>query len=502
MKMLFRFSKTIHKYLGLLLALFLLWMGLSGILLNHPNALKRISIPLWAMPDAYAFTRWNRGSLRDALIPVDAPETVVVAGKQGVWVSRNRGESFQSVNRGFPANRGAFCLFHDQGLQRLVVGTETGVYQLKLGEDGWNQPLPQLFWEPMAGLENQRVVSLFTMAGQFIATTGSGLFQWSGEQFSALTLPGPAGEGASISLAMLLLHIHDGSILGFPGRILVDVAGAVLVFLALSGIYIWYMSGRLGKFRGKRSYVRLFRFCYAKHFRWGIWFSLILIPVTITGFLIRPPFLPLVYHLFGGQVSPGAVSNDNPWKENIHQATYQSLASGKGRLVLSTKKGVYLLAVDQGKIVDAPAVRQALPVRISGMGANIFKTLDRNQLMVGSFSGAAVLDDHFNVVWSRPRTRAMGALISQGKPVGIAEFRQGYLPLEHASPVMTMPRQLNESGRVRLWFALFELHNGRIFQGLLGGFTWMIIPVGGLLSLLILGTGCFDWAYRKGWFKR
>ena len=47
------------------------------------------------------------------------------------------------------------------------------------------------------------------------------------------------------------------------------------------------------------------------------------------------------------------------------------------------------------------------------------------------------------------------------------------------------------------WNFLFELHNGRIFKGMLGSFYILIIPLGGIIGLLILLSGIFDYWFIK-----
>jgi hypothetical protein len=40
MKILFKISKWLHKYIGLVLLLFLMWMSISGVLMNHPELIS------------------------------------------------------------------------------------------------------------------------------------------------------------------------------------------------------------------------------------------------------------------------------------------------------------------------------------------------------------------------------------------------------------------------------------------------------------------------------
>jgi hypothetical protein len=41
-----------------------------------------------------------------------------------------------------------------------------------------------------------------------------------------------------------------------------------------------------------------------------------------------------------------------------------------------------------------------------------------------------------------------------------------------------MPKELTAAGRIPLWHALFELHNGRIFQDWIGAAHWLVVPLG------------------------
>ena len=494
MKFVYRMSKLFHKYLGLTLSLFLLWMGASGILINHPGALKKVELPRDVLPRGYEFDNWNRGSFQDGIILDGHPGAVVVAGGQGLWLSRDHGQTFESFNRGLPPEKAVFCLVQDT--QGLYAGTKTGVYGLELPPELWDASGLKPVWKPMTGLEDKGVTSLFFMENTLVAGTDSGLFQWAGEGgFLPLDLPDLPGASASVSLAGLLLSIHDGSILGLPGKLVVDLTGLVLVFLSLSGVYVWFLGGRLGAFKGKRRYLRLFRFCYSRHLKWGIWFSLVLIPITITGFLVRPPFLILLYKHVGPRIDISASPGENSWEGQIDKACFFS-----NSILVSTRRGFYQIPLDsEGKLGAVEGLN--LPIRISGMGTTVLKPLSHREFLVGSFAGMALLDGKLNKVWSLPpRTRVAGAL-SHGEQIrGYIDFHKGYTPLNH-TPNFRMPPSLNGGGKTSLWFLMFELHNGRIFSGLLGPHTWMIIPLGGMLCLLTLFTGCFDWAYRKGYLR-
>lgn len=49
-KALFALSRRLHRYAGLLLLLYLIFVGVTGILLNHPTMISALSVPRWLVP--------------------------------------------------------------------------------------------------------------------------------------------------------------------------------------------------------------------------------------------------------------------------------------------------------------------------------------------------------------------------------------------------------------------------------------------------------------------
>ena len=80
MKWLFRTSKWIHKYLGLLLILFIGWMSVSGILMNHPDWISGLSVPRWLVPPQYRIHNWSRGALRVGVFSEQDPAVGYIGG--------------------------------------------------------------------------------------------------------------------------------------------------------------------------------------------------------------------------------------------------------------------------------------------------------------------------------------------------------------------------------------------------------------------------------------
>jgi hypothetical protein len=91
-----------------------------------------------------------------------------------------------------------------------------------------------------------------------------------------------------------------------------------------------------------------------------------------------------------------------------------------------------------------------------------------------------------------------GVAVYRGRPLAVADYRTGLLSLtRHGRWQPEMPEELTAAGRISLWHALFELHNGRIFQDWIGAAHWLVVPLGGLLLLLVIATGTIDWLRRQ-----
>ena len=97
-----KISRWLHKYLGLVLLLFLAWMSLSGILLNHPNLIQNVSVHRIFVPKQYQPNNWNRSSLKGIEYMGDS---LLLYGRQGVYLSHDKGQSFTTFMKGeFPTS--------------------------------------------------------------------------------------------------------------------------------------------------------------------------------------------------------------------------------------------------------------------------------------------------------------------------------------------------------------------------------------------------------------
>lgn len=533
---LYKLSKEIHLYSSLFLSLFILWMSASGILLNHPGLISTLSLPLKVMPASYGFNKWNRYAFRDAVFinhldagdqadnhfndvntiknagtSLNKKELIFVCGKQGVWKSSNNGLSFQSANQGFPESawlKDTLCLLSDKQENLLYAGTRQGLWVYDFTTDHWRK-IEKLDGNKIVSLiQNKRKIYAFTPSHCFVKDISTA------DTFQKMVLRSGENRPATMSMTHFMLSLHDGSLLGLPGKLLADFMAAVMILLTLSGFYLWIVLKNKKQFKGKKRVFKLFLFCRRYHLKLGIWCAAFLIIIILAGTIIKPPFRQLIYKQIGSKISIPGMQADNPFKNQITRAVF---LPDKNQVLLSTKQGFYIA---HASLIRA-FTKIKIPVKVSGMGVTVLKALPDNHLLVGSFAGCFLVDldkmstknifdtsmvdnsitDKGQISTANPMVS--GILMKEDKLIGLVDYRRGFQAIDNAGKSGVffgdMPEDLLNESSISLWHGLFELHNARIFQTLFKQKTWLIIPVCGIMSLIIILSGCFNWFYIKSY---
>jgi hypothetical protein len=502
---LFRYSRWVHKYVGLLglfvLAYFLV-MGVSGILLNHRCLISHCSIPVKWLPQGYRYQNWNRMALRDVVFSETAPARVYAGGREGVWGSADGGRHFRKLKRGFPASSylqdtGSLLLVEEGSRRRLFAGTRAGLYFCNPDEE---DPL----WQAVAApaLRGENIVDLIRVEDRVLAFTSSNCHAAdigsSPPDFRLDELAPPAPYESRISWFLFLLKLHDGSLFGLPGRLFVDCVGLALIFLCVSAFYLWFVPWwkRNSPSRRKKK-ARFYQFFYRYHFKIGIYGAFFIVVIAFTGMLIWKPIYPYIMRYSLPASFCLASRSANPWQDRIYKAAY--LAEER-KLLLGTRDGFFIGSLD-GTGVFEP-ISGKLPVQ----HATVLKPLPDKRLLVASFTNGIYIwdreSDHISKLpQGRSRTMVTAAAVRDGEPVFWTAFDQGLVLLADMTDLpFTMPAAIAEQGRVSLWSFLLGLHNGRLFEGLIKA-HWWIVQIGGLLLLLTSLSGVYDWFFRKGFFK-
>lgn len=504
---LYKKSKWIHKYFGLVLLIFLSYMSISGVLLNHPIALRNLSVSSYLVPEYYHPDNWNRSTLKSALFIGENKDSVLVFGKQGVYLSVNDTKSFAPAMDGeypkAPWKRRTNHVVMDTVNKRFLAVSNGGLFECGVRDLEWKNIKIEGERDPIEKiLQLPEKTVLFTKSCLYIAKNSD---RYSFEK----VIPKRDKDVETVSLIHLFFKLHDGSIWGMPGKIVWDIAGLILFFLCVSAFYIWYYPKKWkARYKKKSKLVsgsekkaRLFFYKYHKKLGW--YFAIPLLIITFTGMFMRPP---LIVALAKGKIDMKfypAPANSNPWYGKIRNALYDSQ---NNRIVMDCKDGVWIADVEKEMVFS----KKKLPLRIFAMGATVFEEKEMGKWLIGSFGGLQEYDVKTNTArvivgrkkgsTARPaKTMVTGYFECPDGKEYVLGHRKGLCDIT-AKPIrdeFVMPQCIKENYRMPLWNYLFELHNARIFRSLLGGIYILIIPLFGLLGLLLLISGIFDY-----WFVR
>jgi hypothetical protein len=488
-------SHWLHKYVGLFLLLFLAWMSLTGIILNHKDLVNGISVPGWMVPRHYHITNWSRGGMA-GMVYVGNDDVAFAYGSQGVFMTADGGRSFTSfMGEGFPTSawgrRTAHLVFSPTD-SMIYAGTFSGLYARGVSGSSWKSiPLP---------VEAGPVRKLFPKLGGLLVFTDSNIIDYSVASGGRVITPARE-ESSHLSLIEVFFELHDGSIWGLPGRLLWDAAALVLFFLCLSSFYVWYLpktwkwKRRDFAWKIRPSEKETFRFHLSYHKKLGWYFGVFLLVVFGTGTFMRPP---LILAIMNGSVSKElypSLESDNPWQGKIRNAAYNSR---EDIYLVDTGDGVFA-----GKLSSPVFRKYDFKAPIFAMGASVFQEISPGELLVGSFGDFYTYDlktqEYRSLLKTKVKRAGMmsGSVMTSGMlvmPDGkmlVADQNKGLCSLDgkRYTSRFSQPEIVERNFAMPLWNYLFEIHNGRFFKGVIGGFHALIIPLGGILSLIVAVSG-------------
>ena len=494
MKRVFKVSRLLHKYIGLLLLVVLMIMSATGILLNHPTFFAGWNLPQGFLGDSYRYENWNRFSYRDGLVLEDG--SIIIGGKLGVFYGKPAEGALKALNKGLPGSlfyRDTFSLLavKEEGGGRLYAGTRGGLYSLIQGDSSWKKVATP------SGKEH--IVDLVSTNGKILAFTPfSCLVLDKTKQrpvFTEMLVPFPEA-GQRIPGYHFLFALHSGKLFGTLGKLVIDTVGAVLIFLCLTSFYIWFFPKgrrRLPSRKGKKVYA----FSFRNHLKIGVWFALPLLVLAVSGAFIRPPLIILA----------------NSWQVPLHWMGHEAHEIqkaemiGNDRLIVATRNGWYRGTID----LTTPFEQFTPPFPVFGMGTTVLAKLTDHTLLAGSFSGLYYWNLDYDITLDlqgapvsqtesmRPgEIMAAGALIQNETLIGYADYREG-MQDNKSTPLSVQnlwPKEFS-TGEISLYHFLFEIHNGRFLRDFIGKWYILFIPLTGIFLITVIVTGVFDWLWRK-----
>ncbi len=493
-----KFWRKYHKWAGIVLCFFLFLFSVSGILLNHRQAISSVDLPRSIFSSSFRYNNWNNAALKGG-IELDSLNTLYY-GNVGCWRYNKANNSWNSYNVGFPKgidNRKVTKLLLTNN-NRLFAGTQFGLYEHK--EHKWSKI--------ELDLEHLHITDLIEYNNQLIVLTRSELlhFALNNNTNSLSYLPTPNDYNGKSSLFKTIWLLHSGEIIGFTGKLLIDFIGLIFIFLSATGI-IWFISPSIikrakNKTKSVTKHKKAFRFSVKWHNKIGYYAIIILVFTSFTGMFLRPPLLIAIASNEVKSIPYTILDSPNAWYDQLRAIRYNAKYDV---FFVSTTKGMYALTPDFEDMVRVP---NQPPVSV--MGITVFEEKEANNYLIGSFSGLYLWNPFNNSCINYISGQAHVPTSGMARPIGThmasgyysSNDKEVYFDYNSGSQALTantmfppMPELIEEHSPISLWNLALEIHTGRIFQDIIGAFYILIVPLVGLSTILLLLSGL--WIYLK-----
>lgn len=509
--------KKYHRWLGLVLSVFMLVFCVSGIILNHREVFSGCEVSRKWLPASYHIKNFNNGVVKGTVVKKSAAhslssencDSVLAYGCAGVFLTDSRLSTWQDFNAGLPESI-------DERNVRHVVKAKDGslwcaalrdVYRYDENSHRWKKvELPgneERIMDVALAKDSMTVVALtrsrvftivpFVQYGEIVKIGKSSSETY---RVESKIIPAPKKYEPKTTLFKLVWHLHSGEFFGLPGKLVVDAIGLVLIVLSITGILLFilpYGIRRAKKLAAKARMKRLGK-QFAWNMRWHNKIGYVTIVLTlwiaITGMCLRPPLMvPLVLSKL-----PQTVGEDgNVWQDKLRAIRWDAV---QGDWLVSTSEG--FLRVDE----DFSQAPKMLPddecPKLSPMGVTVWESDGKGGWIVGSFRGIYrwnpvnhSLNQILDYFTGKPSEETSMIPISDnlvcgysedflgGKPLvfdfakGVEDAKGQAVALCNDEPKTSrneesMSDLICETAPMSLWNVALELHVGRCYSPFLG----------------------------------
>lgn len=492
--------KKLHKWPGLIISCALFYYAITGIFMNHRSLFSGLDVDRDLLPVAYHYRNWNNAALKGNLI-INS-DSILVYGNIGVWLTDSVFKHYESWNSGFPQgidNRKIFDIVQTENGE-IYAATLVGLYTWDRDSRKWVILI--------AGDNPERFTGLTCLGDTLFALSRSHLYKGKSDGIhsflSKIELPAPEGYNREVTLFQTIWQIHSGEIMGLSGQVFVDLLGMITAFLSLTGIIYFFFPGWIKRrFLLHKSAVKLVsinKWSLKWHNKLGAWTFVLLIILFFTGMFLRPPMLLLVANAKIAPLRFTHLDQPNPWYDKLRDILYDP---DKEMFLLSTSDGMYGMDLN-----DPRPKRLQVQPPVSIMGINTLEPYQDKAYLVGSFSGLFLWNPEQPEIFNFPDGKIYQEQ-STGRPIGdfkvtgtlsdgkghlyLADYDKGIVPLWHGKTFPPMPENILETSGMSLWNACLEIHTGRIFQGMLGDFYILLVPLVGLTGITVVLSGYLLW---------
>lgn len=530
--------KKYHRWLGLVLSVFMLVFSVSGIILNHREVFSGCEVSRKWLPASYHIKNFNNGVVKGTVVKKSAAhslssencDSVLAYGCAGVFLTDSRLSTWQDFNAGLPesidernvrhvvkAKDGSlWCAAlrdvyrYDENSHRWkkveLPGNEERIMDVALAKDGMT----------VVALTRSRVFTIvpFVQYGEIVKIGKSSSETY---RVESKIIPAPKKYEPKTTLFKLVWHLHSGEFFGLPGKLVVDAIALVLIVLSITGILLFILPYGIRRAKKLAAKARMKRL--GKQFAWNMkWHNkigyvtiVLTLWIAITGMCLRPPLMvPLVLSKL-----PQAVGEDgNVWQDKLRAIRWDAV---QGDWLVSTSEG--FLRVDE----DFSQAPKMLPddecPKLSPMGVTVWESDGKGGWIVGSFRGIYrwnpvnhSLNQILDYFTGKPSEETSMIPISDnlvcgysedflgGKPLvfdfakGVEDAKGQAVALCNDEPKTSrneesMSDLICETAPMSLWNVALELHVGRCYSPFLGPLSDLFVFLSGLLITLVLLSG-------------
>lgn len=530
--------KKYHRWLGLVLSVFMLVFCVSGIILNHREVFSGCEVSRKWLPASYHIKNFNNGVVKGTVVKKSAAhslssencDSVLAYGCAGVFLTDSRLSTWQDFNAGLPESI-------DERNVRHVVKAKNGslwcaalrdVYRYDENSHRWKKvELPgneERIMDVALAKDSMTVVALtrsrvFTIVPfvQYGEIVKIGKSSSETHRVESKIIPAPKKYEPKTTLFKLVWHLHSGEFFGLPGKLVVDAIALVLIVLSITGILLFILPYGIRRAKKLAAKARMKRL--GKQFAWNMkWHNkigyvtiVLTLWIAITGMCLRPPLMvPLVLSKL-----PQAVGEDgNVWQDKLRAIRWDAV---QGDWLVSTSEG--FLRVDE----DFSQAPKMLPddecPKLSPMGVTVWESDGKGGWIVGSFRGIYrwnpvnhSLNQILDYFTGKPSEETSMIPISDnlvcgysedflgGKPLvfdfakGVEDAKGQAVALCNDEPKTSrneesMSDLICETAPMSLWNVALELHVGRCYSPFLGPLSDLFVFLSGLLIILVLLSG-------------
>lgn len=530
--------KKYHRWLGLVLSVFMLVFCVSGIILNHREVFSGCEVSRKWLPASYHIKNFNNGVVKGTVVKKSAAhslssencDSILAYGCAGVFLTDSRLSTWQDFNAGLPESI-------DERNVRHVVKAKDGslwcaalrdVYRYDENSHRWKKvELPgneERIMDVALAKDSMTVVALtrsrvftivpFVQYGEIVKIGKSSSETY---RVESKIIPAPKKYEPKTTLFKLVWHLHSGEFFGLPGKLVVDAIALVLIVLSITGILLFILPYGIRRAKKLAAKARMKRL--GKQFAWNMkWHNkigyvtiVLTLWIAITGMCLRPPLMvPLVLSKL-----PQAVGEDgNVWQDKLRAIRWDAV---QGDWLVSTSEG--FLRVDE----DFSQAPKMLPddecPKLSPMGVTVWESDGKGGWIVGSFRGIYrwnpvnhSLNQILDYFTGKPSEETSMIPISDnlvcgysedflgGKPLvfdfakGVEDAKGQAVALCNDEPKTSrneesMSDLICETAPMSLWNVALELHVGRCYSPFLGPLSDLFVFLSGLLITLVLLSG-------------